>query len=267
MRPLTLKGFEDFFKKPIVFDAPLFRTSISTINSTLNVYPPFKLLSGATIAIADASTGGKASQYLADGRPVNSTLSLVPGGELAQLISNRSTHNQSGKTLTQDKNSDPKGNLMNIINGKKTQSTTITPPPPPPAVKQPLFLTPTTATSVPVQNTIDGNQNKKVNVVYIPPPTVSTLKGIDTLKKTDASTNVVLPIFSSLPVAVETKKTSIYTPMVTDIVPSKTGTTLGVVPGYVAPVEVKEGATKDYFYYYVGGILVVVVGLAIVNNK
>ena len=63
------------------------------------VTPMGKLAMMGITGIADASTHGAASNYLNSGMQVNSTLSMLPGGVLAQRLANDASNGKSGDAL------------------------------------------------------------------------------------------------------------------------------------------------------------------------
>ena len=63
------------------------------------VTPMGKVMMMGITGVADAATGGKASNYLNSGMKVNSTLSMLPGGVLAQRLANDATNGKSGDAL------------------------------------------------------------------------------------------------------------------------------------------------------------------------
>ena len=74
--------------------------AVGIIGGAVSAHPIGKLVMMGITGIADASTGGKASNYLNDGRSVNSTLSMLPGGVLAQRVANLATDGKSGAAIS-----------------------------------------------------------------------------------------------------------------------------------------------------------------------
>lgn len=84
--------------KPV--DMRALQQAVGIIGGAVSATPVGKLVMMGITGIADASTGGKASNYLNDGRSVNSTLSMLPGGVLAQRVANLATDGKSGAAIS-----------------------------------------------------------------------------------------------------------------------------------------------------------------------
>ena len=84
--------------KPV--DMRALQQAVGIIGGAVSATPVGKLVMMGITGVADASTGGKASNYLNDGRSVNSTLSMLPGGVLAQRVANLATDGKSGATIS-----------------------------------------------------------------------------------------------------------------------------------------------------------------------
>ena len=76
------------------------KESLGIIAGVISVNPVGKLVVMGVMGIADASTGGKASDFINDGHKMNTTLSLLPAGMLMQQIANDASDGKSGDALT-----------------------------------------------------------------------------------------------------------------------------------------------------------------------
>ena len=88
-----------FTEKPNI-DMKLLQKTSGYIISTISVYPPVAVALVVSTLIADKITGGKATEYLNDGKSNNSTLNMLPAGRLIQRTINDSTDGKSGDILT-----------------------------------------------------------------------------------------------------------------------------------------------------------------------
>jgi hypothetical protein len=71
--------------KPVV-DMHALQQATGIIAGIVSLTPVGKAVVAVSTAIADKATGGKATAYLTDGHGANSTLSMLPGGNLIQGI-------------------------------------------------------------------------------------------------------------------------------------------------------------------------------------
>ena len=71
--------------KPVV-DMHALQQATGIIAGVVSLTPVGKAVVAISTAIADKATGGKATAYLTDGHGANSTLSMLPGGNLIQGI-------------------------------------------------------------------------------------------------------------------------------------------------------------------------------------
>ena len=81
-------------------DMPALRIATGVILRIVNITPMGRLLSTSVMGVADAASHGKASEFANNGHQVNGTLSMLPGGMLAQQLGNDATHGKMGDTLS-----------------------------------------------------------------------------------------------------------------------------------------------------------------------
>ena len=84
--------------KPTI-DMHALKQSVGIIAGVVSLHPIGRGLVQGIMGIADASTRGSASQWLNDGHQTNGTLSMIPGGFLAQQIANDASRGKSGEIL------------------------------------------------------------------------------------------------------------------------------------------------------------------------
>lgn len=96
-RPIHLPPPIDIPKPKI--DMRALQQAVGIIGGAVSATPVGKLLMMGVTGISDAAAGGKATNYLNDGRSVNSTLSMLPGGALAQRVANLASDGKSGAAL------------------------------------------------------------------------------------------------------------------------------------------------------------------------
>lgn len=79
---------------------PALKVATGIILGVVNITPMGRLVSTAVMGIADTASHGKASAFANNGHQVNGTLSMLPGGMLAQQVANDATHGKSGNTIS-----------------------------------------------------------------------------------------------------------------------------------------------------------------------
>ena len=79
---------------------PALRIATGIILGVVNLTPMGRLLSTGVMGVADAASHGKASEFANNGHQVNGTLSMLPGGMLAQQVANDASNGKSGDTLS-----------------------------------------------------------------------------------------------------------------------------------------------------------------------
>ena len=80
-------------------DMPALKIATGIILGLVNLTPMGKLASTAIMGAADAGSHGAASNFINNGHQVNSTLSFLPGGMLAQQVANDASNGRSGDVL------------------------------------------------------------------------------------------------------------------------------------------------------------------------
>jgi hypothetical protein len=80
-------------------DMKALQTATGLIAGVASLTPQGKALLMVSTTIADKATGGKATAYLNNGHSTNGTLSMLPGGFLAQQVLNDASGGKSGNAL------------------------------------------------------------------------------------------------------------------------------------------------------------------------
>ena len=176
----------------------------------LSLFPPAKMLIGASLAISDSKTGGAGSNYLNDGHATNSTLNWVPGGFLAQNIANQVTHGDSGNTLS-SRLIDPVGivkhSLFSTPASTSTLSVPVSLPLPKPSLISSQFNTVPTVVYSTTSSTLQAIDSKTISPVIstltIPPLTESKeeISPLSSLTSKEVlNTDVITTPINSIPV-------------------------------------------------------------------
>jgi hypothetical protein len=97
--------------KPVI-DMPALKQATGIIAGVISMHPIGRAAVMGITGIADAASNGKASDFINNGNKVNGTLSMVPGGLLAQQVANDASKGKSGDALNKYV-PDPKKMIMN----------------------------------------------------------------------------------------------------------------------------------------------------------
>ena len=119
--PLKLPPIPPIPKPEI--DMPALKQAVGIIAGVISMHPIGKGIVMGVTGIADAASGGKASDFINNGNKVNGTLAMLPGGLLAQQIANDATKGKSGNTLSRYV-PDPKKMVMDTAINVGKQSIT-----------------------------------------------------------------------------------------------------------------------------------------------
>lgn len=104
-------------------DMPALKQALGIIAGVISMHPIGKGIVMGVTGIADAASGGKASDFINNGNKVNGTLAMLPAGLLAQQIANDATKGKSGNTLSRSV-PDPKKMVMDTAINVGKQSIT-----------------------------------------------------------------------------------------------------------------------------------------------
>ena len=196
-------------QKPQI-DMNVLRKAAGITVGVVSLFPPAKMLIGASLAISDSKTNGAASNYLNDGHATNSTLNWVPGGFLAQNVANLATHGDSGNTLSSrlvDPVSRVKHSLFSSVNSANTLSVPVPPPIPKPSLISSQFNTIPPVVYSTTSSTLQAIDSKTVSPVIstltIPPLTESKeeISPLSSLTSKEVlHTDVITTPINSIPV-------------------------------------------------------------------
>lgn len=95
--PMHIPSIRPLPKPRIDMDA--LQKAVGIIGGVIALSPIGKLVETGIITVADIASNGKASKFINNGHEVNRTLNFVPGGMLAQQLSNDVSNGRSGSTL------------------------------------------------------------------------------------------------------------------------------------------------------------------------
>ena len=95
--PIHLPTIRPPPKPKINMDA--LQKTVGIIGGVIALSPIGKLVETGIMTVADIASNGKASEFVNNGHAVNRTLNFVPGGMLAQQLSNDVSNGKTGSTL------------------------------------------------------------------------------------------------------------------------------------------------------------------------